>query len=247
MSLFGRTPITLSLSLTSSRTSSQSRNDEPSDFGNVFFMALHNATRWGTEKGGGRSAADVVPKTLCTEDPCGNRRENHSSSRLTHKSTGVAPIEAMASSLLGSNAHSWIFLSVTTHNPESYGSAPGSSVTPKPTASRPSRRPGLPSRGAMTALSTLVSPHSGQEIAPAFCCASNPSPSRNQASNWWPRAQRRANKIIAPARAFLLGLLDILRSTAANAREHAIVSILDAPLPLGQAVFAADQAGWSRA
>jgi hypothetical protein len=36
-----------------------------------------------------------------------------------------------------------------------------------------------------------------RRFSPAFCCASNPSPSRNQPSNWWQRAQRSVNKIVA--------------------------------------------------
>src|SRR2546422_613092 len=50
----------------------------------------------------------------------------------------------------------------------------------------------------MSAFSTWASPHSGQVISPALCCASKPSPSRNQASNSWPAAQRNVNRIIEP-------------------------------------------------
>src|SRR5579864_5054430 len=129
---------------------------------------------------------------------------------------------------------------------ETYASPPGSSAIPKPSASR---RSGLPSRGAITAFSTLVSPHSGQEISPACCCASNPSPSRNQPSNWWPRVQRSVNKIIDATSepSVVLGSSRYLQSAAANAREHAIASVLDDPLRLGQPLFAADQAKRSRA
>ena len=54
-----------------------------------------------------------------------------------------------------------------------------------------------PIRGAITAFSTCVSPQFGQAIPPAFCWSRKPSPSRNHASNSWPEAQRKLNRIIA--------------------------------------------------
>ena len=58
--------------------------------------------------------------------------------------------------------------------------------------------------------------------------ASNPSPSRNQPSNWWPRAQRSVNKIIDTTSepCVVLGSSRYLQSAAANAKEHAIASPL---------------------
>src|SRR4029453_2678144 len=78
-------------------------------------------------------------------------------------------------------------------------------------------------------------------------CASNPSPSRNQPSNWWPRAQRSVNKIIDTTSepCVVLGSSRYLQSATANAKEHAIALVLDGPLYLGQPLFAADQARWS--
>ncbi len=120
-------------------------------------------------------------------------------------------------------------------------------LRPPPNLALAGENGGLPSRGAITAFSTLVSPHSGQEISPAFCCASNPSPSRNHPSNWWPRPQRSVNKIIDTT-SEPCGVFDssrYLQSAAANAREHAIASVLNGPLRLGQPLFTANQAKWS--
>ena len=77
--------------------------------------------------------------------------------------------------------------------------------------------------------------------------ARSPSPSRNQPSNWWPRAHRSANKIIDTTSepCVVLGSFRYLQSATANAKEHAIASVLDGPLCLGQPLFAADQARWS--
>src|ERR1700757_1627190 len=53
-----------------------------------------------------------------------------------------------------------------------------------------------PRRGAITAFSTEVSPHSGQAISPAVRCVSNPSPSRNPPPNSGPPPQRNVYRII---------------------------------------------------
>src|ERR1700737_751031 len=92
-----------------------------------------------------------------------------------------------------------------------------------------------PRRGAITAFSTEVSLHSGQAMSLAFRCASNASPSRNQPSNSWPRAQRNVNRIIETTS--LGGLFTPVEMAFAilgdNDRRRWNRSFLPSPLRLG--------------
>jgi hypothetical protein len=64
MQSFGKTPIMLSLLLTSSLTSSQRRKEEPSDSGTDLFILVPQWPPTHRITGEGEFAADAVPKTF---------------------------------------------------------------------------------------------------------------------------------------------------------------------------------------